>query len=65
MTPPARSFKDALTGGPKRELRNSAVIDAVLAAGQWFAVTTPGAGGYGPPQDRAAAAPLRPCPELT
>ena len=31
VTPPARSFKDTLTGGPKRELRNSAVIDAVLA----------------------------------
>jgi N-methylhydantoinase B len=32
--------------------------NAVLKAGQWFAVVTPGAGGYGPPdkRDRAAVA---------
>ncbi len=31
VTQPTAAFKDQLTGGPKRELRNSAVIDAVLA----------------------------------
>jgi len=29
---------------------------AVLKAGQWFALVTPGAGGYGPPAEREEAA---------
>jgi N-methylhydantoinase B len=32
---------------------------AVLKAGQWFAVVTPGAGGFGPPQQRERAAAKR------
>jgi N-methylhydantoinase B len=32
---------------------------AVLKAGQWFAVVTPGAGGYGPPQKRESGAVAR------
>jgi len=32
---------------------------AVLKAGQWFALVTPGAGGFGPPQHRDAAAAAR------
>ena len=32
---------------------------AVLKAGQWFAVVSPGAGGYGPPEHRAADAVAR------
>jgi N-methylhydantoinase B len=31
----------------------------VLNAGQWFAVVTPGAGGFGPPERRAAGAASR------
>jgi N-methylhydantoinase B len=33
--------------------------NAVLKAGQWFAVVTPGAGGYGPPEGRAPDAVAR------
>ncbi len=33
--------------------------NAVLKAGQWFAVVSPGAGGYGPPAGRAPAAVAR------
>jgi N-methylhydantoinase B len=52
-------------GGPgahgKVEAGPGVVFDrdtAVLKAGQWFAVVTPGAGGFGPPakRDRAAVA---------
>ena len=32
---------------------------AVLKAGQWFALVTPGAGGYGPPDERAPEAVAR------
>jgi N-methylhydantoinase B len=32
---------------------------AVLKAGQWFALVTPGAGGYGPPDERDHAAVAR------
>ena len=32
---------------------------AVLKAGQWFAVVTPGAGGFGPPPQRERAAAQR------
>jgi N-methylhydantoinase B len=32
---------------------------AVLKAGQWFALVTPGAGGFGPPAERAASAVAR------
>jgi N-methylhydantoinase B len=32
---------------------------AVLKAGQWFAIVTPGAGGFGPPGRRAASAAAR------
>jgi N-methylhydantoinase B len=32
---------------------------AVLKAGQWFAVVTPGAGGFGPPERRDPAAAMR------
>jgi N-methylhydantoinase B len=32
---------------------------AVLKAGQWFAVVSPGAGGYGPPDKRDPAAVAR------
>jgi len=32
---------------------------AVLTAGQWFALVTPGAGGYGPPDERAPEAVAR------
>ncbi len=46
----------AVEGGPGVIFEGDS---AVLAAGQWFAVTTPGAGGYGPPQDRAPAAVAR------
>jgi N-methylhydantoinase B len=31
----------------------------VLKAGQWFAIVTPGAGGFGPPGRRAASAAAR------
>lgn len=31
----------------------------MLKAGQWFAVVSPGAGGYGPPDRRAPAAVAR------
>ena len=33
--------------------------NAVLKAGQWFAVVSPGAGGYGPPEKRDSAAVAR------
>jgi N-methylhydantoinase B len=32
---------------------------AVLKAGQWFAIVTPGAGGFGPPERREPAAAAR------
>ena len=31
----------------------------MLKAGQWFALVTPGAGGYGPPDERAPEAVAR------
>ena len=40
----------AVEGGPGVVFEGDS---AVLAAGQWFAVITPGAGGYGPPADRS------------
>ena len=33
--------------------------NAVLKVGQWFAVVSPGAGGYGPPEKRDSAAVAR------
>jgi len=53
-------------GGPgahgKVEAGPSVVFEgdsAVLKPGQWFAVVTPGAGGFGPPQQRERAAAQR------
>ena len=52
-----------LGGGPgahgKMECGPGVTFDresAVLKAGQWFAVVTPGAGGFGPPDRRERAA---------
>ena len=44
-------------GGPGRRLRRR--FSAVLKAGQWFAMVTPGAGGFGPPERRERAAAAR------